>query len=201
MACQHVFTHVFFIYTCFYTCGMSEETGKKKLTLTVDEKVVENAKHLGFNLSEVTESVLRSFAFKPTKADTEQEYRKYAELFSSMVPLLQQFGAIATVGSVPQKVVEIDGKEWQPPSLGLLLAKDGKIYLEDWEEPYNDIRQIDLWQFASPKQILANFVAALSEAQERRKEKLGELEMAKRVIDAMSQTMRAGKPPKKGEVE
>ena len=40
---------------------MSEETGKKKLTLTVDEKVIEKAKSLGFNLSEVTESILRSF--------------------------------------------------------------------------------------------------------------------------------------------
>lgn len=193
--------HVFLKYTCDNTCAMSEELGKKKLTLTVDEKVIEKAKSLGFNLSEVTESVLRSFAFQPTKADTDQVYRKYAELFESMKPLLQQYGTGVSIGSVPQKPFEIDGKESQPPDLDLYLGSDGQVYLEDFEEPFKDIHGVELWQLSTPKQILANFVSSLSEAQERRKEKIGELEMARRIVEAMTEGVRPNSLQKKAKTK
>ena len=177
---------------------MSEEPGKKKLTLTVDERVIEKAKSLGFNLSEVTESVLRSFSFQPSEADTEEEYQKYSELFHSMIPLLKQFGTAVEIGHAPHEPETIEGKEYRFPDWVFLLGSDGKIYVEDWEDPFGDIHDVDLWQFYHPRQILTNFVSALSDAQERRKEKLGEIEMAKRIVEAMTQGIKKLPPMKEG---
>lgn len=176
---------------------MSEESGKRKLTLSVDEKVIEKAKDLGLNLSEVTESVLRSFAFKPSEADREEEYRKYEELFDSMKPLLQEYDTSAKVGRVPQEPVEIQGERYPVSDVDLLLGADGRIWMTEFESFAKGIRDFELWHFLSPKEILANFVSSLSEAKERRKEKLGELEMAKRIIDAISETMKSGKQQSK----
>ena len=176
---------------------MVEEPVKKKLTLTVDEEVIEKAKSLGFNLSEVTESVLRSFAFKPTEADKEHEYQKYSELFESMKPLLKEYGTGVQVGSAPRDPTTIDGKEYRYPDFEFFLGVDGKLYVDEFEEPFGDIRDVELWQFHHPRQILANFVSALSEAQERRREKLGELEMARRIVDAMAAGIKQKSPLKK----
>jgi len=177
---------------------MSEQAGKKKLTLTVDEKVVEKAKSLGFNLSEVTESVLRSFSFKPSETDREEEYRKYSELFQSMIPLLKQFGTSVEIGQAPHEPETIEGKEYRYPDWFFLLGNDGKIYVQDWEETILEVHDVELWQFYHPRQILSNFVTALSEAQERRSEKLGELEMAKRIVEAMTQGVKKSPSKKEG---
>lgn len=163
---------------------MSEETGKKKLTLTVDEKVIERAKDLGINISEVTESVLRGFAFKPSGEDREEEYRKYVELFASMRPLLEQYGAWVNVGEYDKGV-------------DLNLTADGRIFMPEFEDYLDNIHSIELWHLYSPKKILANFVSALTDAKERRKEKLGELEMAKRIVEAITESMRSSSPSKK----
>jgi hypothetical protein len=163
---------------------MVDELIKRKLTLSVDEKVIEKAKDLGINISEVTESVLRSFAFKPSEADKEEEYQKYIELFVAMKPLLQQYGAFVTIGAHQGEDVD--------------LAPDGRLTMPIFEDdPFiEDIHSFELWELYNPRDILSNFVSALSDAKERRKEKLGELEMAKRIVEAISQSMKMEKSSK-----
>jgi len=76
---------------------------KKKLTLSVDSRVVEKAKSLGLNLSEITEKVLRTFAFAPTDVDRKALYTKYRELFDTMVPMLRDYNASVQVAGVEMR--------------------------------------------------------------------------------------------------
>src|SRR5439155_6231589 len=73
---------------------MSEpEAKKQKLTLSVDKEVVDRAKELGLNLSEITENVLRGFAFSPKDESKAEVYAKYKELFATVQPLLKDYDA------------------------------------------------------------------------------------------------------------
>jgi hypothetical protein len=112
-----------------------------------------------------------------------------------MTPLLKQFGTSVEIGHAPHEPQTIDEKEYHYPDWVFLLGLDGKIYIEDWEDPLGDIHDVELWQFYHPRQILTNFVSALSDAQESRKERLGEIEMAKRIIEAMTKGIKS--PSKK----
>jgi len=67
------------------------ESKKQKLTLSVDADVVEKAKNLGWNISDITEKVLRGFAFEPKATEKEALYKKYEELFDVMRSLLQKY--------------------------------------------------------------------------------------------------------------
>src|SRR5271157_1689006 len=72
--------------------------GKKNLMLTVDQDVIEAAKKLKLNISDITEKVLKGFAFAPDQLERETVYAKYEELLKVMEPLLQQYDVSVPVG-------------------------------------------------------------------------------------------------------
>ena len=53
----------------------------------------------------------------------------------------------------------------------------------------NDIKKIPAHEFLNPKKILANLLDELAKRQEKRQEKMDEIMMAKRIIDAMSESL------------
>lgn len=164
----------------------SETTAKRKLTLSVDEKVVDKAKELGLNLSEVTENVLRSFAFVPNETEKEALYAKYQELCDTMRPLLKEY-------DVSVKVAEgtlYDDKENPMGTIDISLLTDGTFWIDDFEQSLKDIHQIETYDFLEPRKILSNFIGAIADAKARRKERLEELEMAKRIIAAIDESTR-----------
>lgn len=173
---------------------MSEEHGKRKLTLSVDEEVIEKAKDLGINISDVTEGILRGFAFRPSESDTDAVYKHYEELFKVMVPLLKQYGTGVDVGEIPPDPEE--ASKYPTPPIDLYLSEDGKVWMSEVEDYVKDIHDIKLWQLYEPKKILSNFVKSLSNAKERRKGQLEELEMATRVVLAMTESLKKPKVAK-----
>lgn len=156
-------------------------SGKSKLTLSVDKEIVSKAKNLGLNLSEITEKVLRSFTFTPDSTDKESMYRGYRSLFDTMLPLLKDYDASVLVAKWTE--ADIEGKnlfdfEWY-------LAQDGTFWNPDFEKEAKDIKSIPSYGFLEPINILSNFISALSSAKESRKEKLEQIELAKKILEAI----------------
>lgn len=169
---------------------------KEKLTLSVDKEVVKKAKKLGINISEITEKVLGGFTFTLAGVDESYVRAKYRGLFDTMLPLLKKYSVgvkVATVDFAPQ---DLQKEGYEGPVM-VELCPDGTLAYEfasDWEEiPFEKISVVG---FHPPKQILSDFIEAISEASERAKENLKELEMVKRIIEAIAGS--PGKTPRKG---
>ena len=165
---------------------------KKNLMLTVDENVVEKAKALGINISDVTEGILRGFVFKPTQSDRETEYQYYEELFKVMVPLLQEYSTSVKVGvEYPEPDAE------HQVTYEYYLGQDGKLWVTEWDT-HCAIRDAPIWVYLEPKQILSNFIDALYMAREKRKDRLKELEVVRRMVEAMTGSIKPKEPEKEG---
>ncbi len=173
------------------------EPKKQKLTLSVDKEVVDRAKVLGLNLSDITEKVLRGFAFSPKEGSNARVYEKYKELFAIMKPLLVDYGTSVEVANY------LEGPEEVGDIVRILFTPDGDFWNEDAEAGFSEIEKIPLWALHEPKQMLANLIKSLSEEKQERRSRLRELEMAKRIILAMSESLqpksksRQNRPDKK----
>src|SRR2546429_8240922 len=167
--------------------------GKRKLTLTVDSAVVEKARDLGLNLSDITEQVLRGFAFSASDGSESVVREKYKELFEIIRPLLQEYN-IRHLAIGEDFAEEADGTRW--PVMEFFFGADGKFSDEGDNEL--EMQEIPLVCVYEPTEILANFVRALSAANEKSKEKVEKLEMAKRIVLAMSEQLSRKQRPTPG---
>lgn len=162
---------------------------KEKLTLSVDRDVVEKAKSLGINISDLTELALRGFSFSAKEADKSALYKSYEELFSAMKTILDQYSAsvkIASMAITDEKTG--DFLEYDDIS----LCSDGTFYSNTFEATFTDIMKIPPYEFCTPREILSNLVDALAKSVAQRKETIRELEMAKRIVSAIASTMQSG---------
>ena len=73
---------------------------KKKLTLSVNSEVVEKAKSLGLNLSEITENALKmtTLVKEDNKDTNERLVLAYQEVFESVSPILKKWGVAIMIG-------------------------------------------------------------------------------------------------------
>lgn len=159
------------------------ESKKRKLTLTVDGEVVEKAREIGLNLSDITEKVLRGFAFSPTEGEKAEVYGKYKELFATMRELQREYDIYVPIG---EDFFEQGGE--RVPIFQFLLEPSGKFSTDEGEE-IGELEKIPLACLYEPKKILANFIKALSDAKQKWKERTEELEMARRIILAVTETL------------
>jgi hypothetical protein len=163
---------------------------KEKLTLSVDKEVVEKAKKLGINISDITEKLLRGYtsAEKPTG----NLHEAYQKLFDSIRPLVKEFDCSVKIAEGYDTVISTDSKgvdhEEELPVTIYLLA-DGTFYADEFDYGFKDIKMISPSQFLSAEKILYNLVNVLVKTEENRKERMNEILMAKRIIDAMSETL------------
>lgn len=167
---------------------------KEKLTLSVDKDVVEKAKKLGLNISELTELALRGFSFSAKEADDAALYKSYQELFAAMKPLLQRYNASVTIGLeefIDEKTGEPDFYE------EISLLPNGTFYAMSQEAHFTDITKISPDELVDPMQILKNLLDALAKSREKRKEAIKELEMAKRMVNAIATSLQSGAASKK----
>ena len=165
---------------------------KEKLTLSVDKGVVEKAKNLGINISEITETVLKGYtsAEKPVGSI----YDAYKDLFDSIQPLLKEFDCSVKVA---ESWIEAEAEEGRIERLDIedeTCLTEGGLFLvtnnlTDEQYYIDDITKIRPGEFLAPKQILTNLVNELVKSQEKRKAKMDEILMAKRIIDAMSESL------------
>ena len=158
---------------------------KQKLTLSVSKKVVEKAKEVGINISEITENVLRGFAFTPKELNDEEFYAQYKVLFEVMMPLMKKYDFSVRIASSPifdKDGIVIDFFDYS-------LTPSGVFWVFDVEHGFSEIEKIPVHELASPNTILERFIKNLAQGVEKRKEKIAELEMAKQIILAITGTM------------
>ncbi len=159
-------------------------TEKQKLTLSVEKELVEKAKKLGVNISEITETVLRHISETETKeVVTKKEVTvAYKKMFDAMLPAIKKFGASVKVG----KIVGYDEKGNMNFDSEVYLSSNGKFWISDPVEATIKFEEVSY--FSSPKKILSDYIDSLIEASERNKEELKELEIFRRVIEALTET-------------
>ncbi len=155
---------------------------KQKLTLSVEKDLVEKAKKLGVNISEITETVLRHVSETEikevvTKSEINAAYRK---LFDAMLPAMKKFGSNVIVG----EYLIFDEQEKYESSLSVVLVQCGDLWIKEIEQK----AEIEDVSFESPKKILSNFIESLVNASENNKEELKELEIFRRIVEALTET-------------
>jgi len=163
---------------------------KEKLTLSVDEDIVKKAKKLGINISDITEKVLKGYtsAEKPNGS----LYSAYQQLLDSILPLLKEFGCDVKIAEGIDSGVTTDSKGNQQEvdfPFVVLLESDGSFYNEDFEYSFSDIKKISPRDFLSPEKILSNLVDVLANSKEANEERMQQIMMAKRIVEAMSETL------------
>ena len=156
--------------------------------MSVDREVVEKAKKLGLNISEVTELALRGFSFSTKEADRNALYKSYQDLFAVMKPLLEQYSTSVRIASM-----EITDEETGEIGIDddIFLSPDGKFYSDAYETTFTDITKIPTYAFCTTSEILSNLVEALAKSVDQRKETMKELEMARRIVNAIASTMQS----------
>jgi hypothetical protein len=163
---------------------------KEKLTLSVDKEVVDKAKKLGINISDITEKVLTGYtaAEKPN----DDIYGAYVQLFDSIIPLLKEFDCSVKVaeGTEVGTSKDAEGNTSECDlEVTFFLCSDGQFYVDEFAGSFKDIKTISQSFFLSPDKILSNLVEALANSKEKRGEQIKEIQMAKRIIEAMSETL------------
>jgi len=123
----------------------------------------------------------------------------YRELFNLMMPLLKKFRTRVFVGSEEVweeetggagTIYDEDGNEVDfdpgPPSdvFMIYLESDGTLFHD--REGKQDIKDIDINLFNTPKQIVDQLLTSVLRGVEYRKNQFKELEMAKTIIDAIT---------------
>lgn len=160
---------------------------KKKLTLSVDRALVEKAKKLGVNISEITEQVLKHVTgVAEKKIVTKDELNKaYEELFKAMLPAMKKFGTAVKVGYMNIEIkVPKSKKVTDMGSFPVYLLQNGTL----WSPYLEESPKLEDVIFYLPKEILSNYIDSLVKASEWNREKLKELEIFKRVIEALTET-------------
>jgi len=102
-------------------------------------------------------------------------------------PLLSTYGASVKIASqevTDEKTGDLLGDD------DILLCSDGTFYSSTFEATFANTKSIPTYAFCTPKEILSNLVEALAESVARRKETIKELEMARRIVNAIASTMR-----------
>jgi hypothetical protein len=169
---------------------------KEKLTLSVDKEVVEKAKRLGINISDITEKVLTGY----TSAEKPEGniHDAYKQLFDSILLLLKEFDCRVKIAESWFDLGEEAGRVAEDETY---LTPYGTFFIKDFTQSENyyisDIKRIPAEEFLTPEKILSNLVNEMAKGQEKRKEKMDEILMAKRIVDAMSETLLNKQPTKK----
>jgi hypothetical protein len=165
---------------------------KQNITLTVDKQVVQKAKQLGVNMSKITELALRGFSFSAKDVDWPDLINTYKALFAAMRPLIESYGASVKVAIWSEK----DSKSGELKEWPVYLQDDGAFYAEDRDEPIKDIWDDPHVGLDGPEEILSNLIEGLHDAATRRKEWMKDLEMAKRIVDAITSVTESSRPTK-----
>src|SRR2546428_13045688 len=120
---------------------------KAKLTLNVDEEVVQRAKDLNINISEMTEMALRGYTTTKGKSESDAgDIRSaYDFLFRSMMPTMMRFDATIEVGAKYSSPGDEEST--------LYLLPEGKLY---WWDSLSDealdttLEKVPLWTLHDP---------------------------------------------------
>jgi hypothetical protein len=160
--------------------------GKQKLTLSVDAGIVDQAKRVGVNISELTEQVLAGYAIGDDGLDWKSYKSQYLTFLKTTDPLLSKYGASVWIGDLVVRPAKLDegfagevryhgGGRFSIPDVEELLT------LDELETPTYTVGLHD------PGSVLRSLVQELEKAKTRRKEEIANLLIAGRIVEAIYQ--------------
>lgn len=163
---------------------------KSKLTLTVDAGTVEKAKHLGINISELTEKVLRGWVFDPHDESRATLMDHYKAMFDTMTPLLKEYDVpvhVANYYITYEDTLGPSKPHLETVTEEVYLQPAGQLYFPEGEVlvSFEKLRGDTEVYFLDPERILQNFIGALEKGKAKRHERLESLEVARRLIEAI----------------
>ena len=168
---------------CTYNSTYDKMVGKQKLTLSVDKTTVSKAKEMGLNLSDITEQILIGYTYENEAYPDDILKQKYLELFKAMHPIMKKHNYRLKIG---EKNFLVDN---YVAKMQTFLQPDGYIWNSWTDEETLDLNGYDLSDLDSPKKITSHFLEELSNIVNRGKIVSRELEMAKKIVDVITDMM------------
>ena len=156
---------------------------KQRLNLSVNKEAVQKAKEMGLNLSEITENILIGYTFESKEADDETLRKQYTELLKTMLPLMKKHNFKVKIEEDSFMVDNFLAKT------ETYYLPSGLIYNSWTDEEDDDLSRYDPTSLFPPDKILTNFIEELSNIATYRERLSRELELAKRIVQAISETL------------
>ncbi len=171
---------------------------KKKLTLSINSEVIEKAKQLGLNLSEITEKALKISSLSPEndKIVTPDKLREvYIDVLKKISNILRKWDlSDLTIGYYDDwvEVENSDGKKSGTyigfdyvltPDIVYLWAD----YLDSDDNPLQiwhlDDKDLPVNRFDDPEKIIINLIDKLYEKAKKNKEIINKLQILKNILE------------------
>lgn len=167
---------------------------KKKLTLSINSEVIEKAKELGLNLSEITEKALKISSLSlDDKIVTPDKLREvYIAILKEISKILKKWNTKLEIGSESSLVERTDSdgkKSYDYAPYDYFLSP---YVVELWHEYYPEAPE-KIWQlddedlpvtsFYDPEKIIINLIDKLYQKANKNKEVLNKLQILKNILE------------------
>ncbi|MCZ7394572.1 MAG: type II toxin-antitoxin system CcdA family antitoxin [Candidatus Methanoperedens sp.] len=171
------------------------QSEKKKLTLSINSEVIEKAKKLGLNLSEITEKALKISSLSPDdNIVTPDKLREvYIDVLKKISEILKKWNARLEIGSQDDLAVYTDSlgkKSYHNTNSKYILSP---YLVELWsennpsDEPdiiwFFDDEKLPVTRFYNPEKIIINLVDTLYNKANKNKEVLDKLQVLKNILE------------------
>ena len=159
---------------------------KQKLTLTIDNDIIDRAKGAGLNLSEVTEQTLDILTYDLRKKEDslrENLVNAYDSFFCTVKSILNKYGITIEVGKIHD-----DQNNTDTDSLLLLSGNGGLLITEGIDRASAkpvEISKVIRFLF-NPNIILKNLLLEMMQREQNDKNKIAELKFATRFLTTLS---------------
>ncbi|MCZ7357357.1 MAG: type II toxin-antitoxin system CcdA family antitoxin [Candidatus Methanoperedens sp.] len=160
------------------------ESEKKKLTLSINSEVIEKAKKLGLNLSEVTENSLKlySLGHDNDKIVTSDKLRDvYTDVLKKISEILKKWETSLQIGSSsnPFNGVNYTYILYQD-EVRMWSSESDESPEQTWH--LND-KNLPIHIFDEPDKIITNLINELYETANKNKEVLDKLQILKNILE------------------
>ena len=158
---------------------------KKKLTLSVESDIIQKAKDLGLNLSEIMENALRisSMDNEEKSVTKEKLIQAYKKVFLEMVPILKKWDLHIPIGGYYDYTKEMGNIQF------IYYLSANELYLwSDFvdQEPLNTWKLTDndlpIEHFYEPEKIIKSLIDKLHKVAEENKIKMKKLEVITNIL-------------------
>lgn len=187
----YVYTENYLSIRANYELMIRMESEKKKLTLSINSEVIEKAKKLGLNLSEITEKALElSSLNSDDKIVTPDKLREaYISILRLILKILKKWDLEQL------KIGDFYEDEYGRVHSWYQLTQDQvTLYSEDRSEPPNPYDEpVEIWplddenlpisNFDNPDEIINNLINKLYDKANKNKEILNKLQILKNILE------------------
>ncbi len=167
---------------------------KKKLTLSINSEVIEKAKELGLNLSEITETALKVSALghDEEKLATPDKLRDaYWDILEKISKILKKWDIRLKIGDYSE-LAEYENSDGKRGSAYIsyeyfLYENSVFLFVEYSDEPEKtwtiDDMELPIANFYDPEKIITNLIDKLHKKAMENKEILDKLQILKNILD------------------